>query len=89
MRVYENRRSQQVDIKYKKEREPSKEKPDINASSGSIVESKKLKIFENIFDTINPNPTTANFIDPATADYRKVSIQIMDLIMDVFTEFEL
>lgn len=38
LKVYENRRSKEVEVKKVKEREPSKEKPDINASSGNIVE---------------------------------------------------
>jgi hypothetical protein len=40
-KVYEGRRLQRVEENVRKEREPSKEKPDINASSGSIVDKKK------------------------------------------------
>jgi hypothetical protein len=34
------------------------------------------------------NPTNDIFIDPATADYKSVSIQVLDILMDVFTLFE-
>lgn len=81
--IYEGRRIEREQVKLKKEREPSKEKPDINQSSESIVEQKKLKIFESVFALLNP--TNDIFIDPATADYKTVSIQIIDILMDVFT----
>ena len=53
MKIYQNRRSKNAEIKSRIEREPSKEKPDINASSENIVEQKKLKIFDEIFSTIS------------------------------------
>jgi hypothetical protein len=43
-----------MELKTQKEREPSKEKPDINASSGNMVDQKKLKIFDKVFSIIIP-----------------------------------
>ena len=28
------------------------------------------------------------FVDPRTADYKQTSIQVIDILMDVFTQFE-
>ena len=44
--IYENRKTQRLEENFKKEREPSKEKPDINASSGNMIDKKKNLIFE-------------------------------------------
>eukprot|EP00347_Sterkiella_histriomuscorum_P004886 403358714 len=95
-KVYESRRSKQVEVKAIKEREPSKDKPDINASSSSVIEAKKQHIFEQVFKTINSNTDASalsqgqvsQFVDPATANYRNLPIQVMDILMDVFVEFE-
>jgi len=35
-----------------KKRDPSREKPVINKSSGSMLEQKKTTIFEKVFDSI-------------------------------------
>jgi hypothetical protein len=77
MRIQENE---------KKEREPSKEKPEINASSGNMIEKKKLSIFESIYAKVNPNRDM--FIDPTTINYKNITIELIDILMDVFTDFE-
>ncbi|CDW84556.1 UNKNOWN [Stylonychia lemnae] len=96
-KVYENKRSKLVEQKVVREREPSKEKPDINSSSDTMVEQKKQKIFEQMFQQINSQieyasgtkqTQTSQFVDPATANYRSLPIQVMDIMMDVFTDFE-
>ena len=40
-KIYQGRRTTREHEQNKKDREPSKEKPDINISSGAIVEMKK------------------------------------------------
>lgn len=86
MKAQEHKKMALVQAKQKKEREHSKEKPDINASSGNIVEQKKLKIFEQIFDTLNPENTM--FIDSSIVNYRKLSLVVIDIMMELFVEFE-
>jgi hypothetical protein len=76
MKAYESKRSQLVEMKITKEREPSKEKPDINASSSNILEQKKKAIFEKIFAIISldENNVSSKFVDPATANFRSLPI---------------
>lgn len=51
-----------------------------------MIERKKLTIFEAIFNKINPKKEM--FIDPTTVNYRNITIELIDILMDVFTEFE-
>jgi hypothetical protein len=74
------------------ERQASKEKQlEINESSGSIVEQKKAKIFEKVYNLllIDANHTTMQLIHPNTANYRHLPFQVLELMIEVFTDFEI
>ena len=76
----------------KVERLPSRERNlEINESSGSIVEQKKLKIFNKVFDMllIDAQHSKIPLIHPNTANLRHVPFQVIELMIDVFTEFEM
>ena len=88
--MYESRRSQRVKLNESRTREPSKDKPDINSSSGAIVDLKKVKIFEKVFNTISTDSDNvkSQFVDPATANFRNLPLAVLDILMEVFTELE-
>jgi hypothetical protein len=77
-------------VKIEKNPSKSRERLEINQSSGSIVEVKKLKIFEKVFELLlmDSEKTIVPLIHPSTANLRKVPFQVMELLIDAFMEFE-
>lgn len=76
----------------KVQREPSndKERVAINTSSGSIVDQKKQRIFDKVWELLltDTEKSFLPLIHPATANYRSVPFPLMELLIDVFTDFE-
>ena len=63
---------------------------EINQSSGVIVDEKKQKIFERVFELLlsDSEKTYIPLIHPATASYRKIPFALLELMVDIFTDFE-
>ena len=74
------------------QKEPSREREvlEINQSSGTIVDQKKQKIFERVFELLltDSQPTYIPLVHPATANYRRVPFGLLEIMVDVFTDFE-
>jgi hypothetical protein len=58
----------------------------VNSSSGLIIEKRKIAVFEKVFDLLNQSDS--KFIDPAVVSYKNVSVELIDLLMEMFMEFE-
>jgi hypothetical protein len=70
--LYDHNKSEMMEIKLKEEGSPSKDKPDINASSSSIVDKRKAEIFSKVFEMLAP--IGAESIDKETMQLHKVSL---------------
>ena len=70
--------------------EKSKERVSINPASGTLVDQKKNRIFEKLFDLllIDMEKTFIPLIHPEQVNLRHVPFQLLDLMIDMFTDFE-
>jgi hypothetical protein len=84
--LYDHNKSELKEIMLKQECSPSKEKPDINRSSACIVDKRKSEIFSRVFEMLAPKGKES--LDRDSMQLHQVSIKIIDIFLDVFTELE-